>query len=120
MVTTPPPTHFAALETEAQGNLRHFLKVHNAQQIQEGCFKWRFLGERMLGTLNPILFLVFSPQGEGLELTFEEMVRRLRGGLQCSLSHALIASCSALSVTVSFLHLLPRGYSHCFVPHMAP
>lgn len=74
----------------------------------------------MLGTLNPILFLVFSPQGEGLELTFEEMVRRLRGGLQCSLSHALIASCSALSVTVSFLHLLPRGYSHCFVPHMTP
>lgn len=41
------------------------------------------------GTLRPILFLVFSPQGERLELTFKEMaMRRLRGGLQCEPSHA--------------------------------
>lgn len=45
------------------------------------------------GALRPVLFLVFSPPGEGLELTIKEMVmRRLRGGLQCGLNHASASS----------------------------
>lgn len=71
------------METEAQGNLRHLPKVHNAQWIQEG-----FWEKGCWGSLRPVLFLVFSLQGEGLELTFKEILMR-RLGVVCSVVPAM-------------------------------